>query len=240
MGTRSGSHDAFDEEFKYRMPKVTHSTLNQRVYYQLREMILAGDLATGSPIEERRLAEEMQVSRTPLREAISQLVTEGIIEYRPYRGNLVRRFNAKQVQDLFQVRKALEVLAMRLAIPKLSQEHIETIRHILDDVERALSRGDIEAYNESDGRFHQTIVEITGNDTLMESLSRLSAQIKLVRFMANTDPSVVHRTAKERPLILAALEARDADRAAALMEAHIDGVCKAVIAQLQSHEDDDE
>jgi DNA-binding GntR family transcriptional regulator len=222
------------------MPKVTHSTLNQRVYNQLREMILTGDLATGSPIEERRLAEEMQVSRTPLREAISQLVTEGIIEYRPYRGNLVRRFNAKQVQDLYQVRKALEALAMRLAIPKLSQEHIEKIRCILDNVQTALDRGDIEAYNENDRRFHQTIVEITGNDTLMEALNRLAAQIQLVRFMANTDPSVVQRTAKERPLILAALEARDADRAAQLMEAHIEGVCAAVVAQIQRLEAEDE
>lgn len=222
------------------MPKVTHSTLNQRVYNQLREMILTGDLATGSPIEERRLAEEMQVSRTPLREAISQLVTEGIIEYRPYRGNLVRRFNAKQVQDLYQVRKALEALAMRLAIRKLSQEHIEKIRHILDDAQTALDRGDIEGYNESDRRFHQIIVEITDNETLIDALNRLSAQIQLVRFMANTDPSVVQRTAKERPLILAALEARDADRAAQLMEAHIEGVCVAVVSQIQRLEARDE
>lgn len=213
-----------------------HRTLNQRVYSQLREMILTGNLATGAQIEERRLAEEMQVSRTPLREAIGQLVTEGIIEYRPYRGNSVRRFNAKQVRDLFHVRKALEALAMRLAIPKLSQEHIEHIRTILDDAQAALDRGDISSYNESDRRFHNTILEITGNETLIESLSRLSAQIQMVRSMANTDPGVAQRTAKERPLILAALEARDADRAASLMEDHIEGVCASVLAQLHELE----
>ena len=215
------------------MPKVNHSTLNQRVYTQLREMILTGTLPSGSQIDERRLAEDLQVSRTPLREAISQLAKEGIIEYRPYRGNLVRTFTAKQVNDLYQVRKALESLAMRLAIPKLSQEHIEQIRHILDDVQSALDLGDMDAYTESDRRFHNAIIRITGNETLIESLNRLGAQIQMIRFIANHDPDVVHRTAKERPLILAALETRDADRAAQLMEDHIEGVRKAVLTQIQ-------
>lgn len=215
------------------MPKVNHSTLNQRVYTQLREMILTGALSSGSQIDERRLAEDLQVSRTPLREAISQLAKEGIIEYRPYRGNLVRTFTAKQVNDLYEVRKALEALAMRLAIPKLSQEHIEQIRHILDDVQAALDRRDMDAYTESDRRFHNAIIRITGNETLIESLNRLGAQIQMIRFIANHDPDVVQRTAKERPLILMALETRDADRAAQLMEDHIEGVRKAVLSQIE-------
>jgi DNA-binding GntR family transcriptional regulator len=216
------------------MAKLNRDTLNQRVYSQLREMILTGALAGGTQIEERQLAEEMGVSRTPLREAIGQLSNEGIIEYRPYRGNYVRTFTAKQVNDLYQVRMALESLAMRLAIPKLSQEHIHKIRLILDDVQRALERNDMDGYNEADGRFHKAILDITGNDTLKEALGRLAAQIQMVRVIANQDHDVVESTARERPLILAALEARDADEAARLMEAHIDGVRRAVIAQLEA------
>jgi DNA-binding GntR family transcriptional regulator len=134
------------------------------------------------------------------------------------------------------VRKALEALAIRLAIPKLSQEHIEHIRVILDDVHQALERGDIEAYNTADRRFHDTIVEITDNEMLVDSLNRLGAQIQMVRTIANRDPHVVERTAKERPLILAALEARDADAAARLMEEHIDGVRRAVVSQIEQLE----
>ena len=215
------------------MAKVAHSTLNQKAYTQLREMILSGSLARGEQIDERRLAAEMDVSRTPLREAIGQLVTEGIIEYRPYRGTTVRSFTARQVNDLYQVRKALEALAIRHAIPKLSQEHIETIRKILEDVYQALERGDLDAYNAADRRFHSAIVQIAANETLSESLHRLSAQIQMVRAIANRDPHVVERTARERPLILAALEARDADAAARLMEEHIDGVRSAVVAQIE-------
>jgi len=218
------------------MAKLTRDTLNQRVYARLRDMIMSGELGIGTQIEERVLAEAMGVSRTPLREAIGQLSTDGIIEYRPYRGNFVRSFTAKQVNDLYQVRKALESLAVRLAIPKLTQEHIAQIRSILDDVHAALERDDIEAFSEADRRFHNAIIAITGNETLQESLDRLSAQIQIVRNIANRDPEVVRRTNIERPRILAALEARDADTAAALMEAHIDGVRQSVVAQMEYFE----
>lgn len=211
-------------------------TLNQKVYQQLRRKLLRGDLAPGAQLDERQLAEELGVSRTPLREAISQLVKEGIVEHRPYRGNFVRTFTAKEVNDLYEVRKALESLAMRLAMRKLSQEHLEQIRAILDQVQEALDRGDIAAYTEADRRFHQAILQITGNETLIESLNRLAAQIQMVRILANRDPEVVERTAQERPRILAALEARDADKAARLMEEHIDGVRGAIVAQLEALE----
>jgi DNA-binding GntR family transcriptional regulator len=218
------------------MPKLTRSTLNQKAYLQLREMILNGSIAHGEQIDERRLAAELDVSRTPLREAIGQLITEGIVEYRPYIGTQVRTFTAKQVNDLYQVRKALEALAIRLAIPKLSQEHIENIRAILDDVHNALERGDIDAYTAADRRFHSAIVKIADNETLTESINRLSAQIQMVRAIANRDPHVVERTSHERPRILAALEARDANAAAALLEEHIDGVRRAVVAQMEQLE----
>lgn len=218
------------------MAKLTRSTLNQQVYNRLQRLLLRGELTPGSQLDERALADQMGVSRTPLREAIGQLVKEGIIEYRPYRGNFVRTFSAKEVDDLFQVRIPLESLAMRLAIPKLSQEDIGHIRAILDEVSAALERGDMDGYAAADRHFHSTIVRITGNQPLLEALDRLGMQIQLVRTLANKDPEVGARTERERPLILAALEARDADEAARLMEAHVDGVRRAVVAQIESRE----
>lgn len=215
------------------MTKLTRHTLNQQVYNRLQSLLLRGEIPPGAQLDERSLAEAMGVSRTPLREAIGQLVKEGVIEYRPYRGNFVRTFTAKQVNDLFRVRIALESLAMRLAIPKLSQENIAFIRSILDDVDEALFQEDMDAYAEADRRFHNTIVELTGNQPLVELLERLSIQIQMVRIIANRDPEVVERTSHERPRILAALEARNADEAARLMEEHIDGVRRAVVAQIE-------
>ena len=131
------------------MAKLAHGTLNQQVYARLRDMITSGELGIGTQIEERVLADEMGVSRTPLREAIGQLSNEEIIEYRPYRGNFVRNFTAKQVNDLYEVRKVLESLAIRLAIRKITQEHIEEIRAILDDVRVALMEAHIEGVRQS-------------------------------------------------------------------------------------------
>ncbi|MEZ4834699.1 MAG: GntR family transcriptional regulator [Caldilineaceae bacterium] len=208
-------------------------TLNQQVYTRLQEMIRSGSFRLGEQLDERTLATDLEVSRTPIREAISQLVREGIVEYRPYRGNFIRKFTVKQVNDLFLVRAALEALAVRLAMPKISQEVDIKLRQILDRVHQALEVNDITAYSDADREFHETLIHLTGNETLIDSLDRLGFKIQMIRTIANRDPHVVERTHQERPRILAALESRDADLAAKLMEEHIDGVRKAVIAQLQ-------
>jgi DNA-binding GntR family transcriptional regulator len=214
------------------MADLQYQPLNQQVYSRLQEMILDGTIRPGEQLDERTLATDLEVSRTPVREALGQLVGEGIVEYRSNRRNYVREFTVKQVNDLFQVRSALEALAVRLAMPKISQEIIDKIHHILEEVENALERGDLAAYSDADRDFHNTIVYLTGNETLITALERLSFQIQMIRTIANRDANVVERTHRERPQILLALETRDAELAAQLMEVHIDGVRRAVVAQL--------
>lgn len=215
------------------MAPIQYQTLNQQVYVRLQEMILKGELQLGEQLDERTLATTLQVSRTPVREAIGQLVREGIVEYRPYRGQSVRTFTVRQINDLFLVRSALEALAVRVAMTKMSQEVDLQLRAILDRMQEALNREDIEAYGEADREFHATIINLTGNESLIGALDRLGFQIQMIRTIANRDPDVVERTHRERPQILAALEARDADLAAKLMEEHIDGVRQAVVAHFQ-------
>ncbi len=221
------------------MTKLTHHPLNQRVYQRLQEMLLRGEIALGAQLDERFLAEQLGVSRTPLREAIAQLVKEGLAEYQPYRGNFVRTFTAKQVNDLYLVRKSLESLAVRLAMPKLSLEDTDRLRAILEAVFAALDAGDMEAFAEADRRFHQFFAQAAQNETLLHTLDRLSAQVRMVRTLANRNPDLVQRTLRERPLILAALEAHDADAAARLMEEHIDDVRRTVVGQLKELEQEE-
>jgi DNA-binding GntR family transcriptional regulator len=213
-----------------------NQTLNQRVHSRLRAMITTGAIPLGTQLDENTLAAELGISRTPIREAIGKLVEEGLVEYRPYRGNFVRTFTVKQVDDLFEVRKTLEGLAVRLTITQLTETHLATLREILDDIEAALRRRDLTEYGIADGRFHEAIARIAGNESLIEVLDRLGAQIQVVRTIANRDPEVVERTAFERPRILAALEARDTAEAVDLMEAHIEGVRQSVVALFARHE----
>lgn len=216
------------------MDKMEHYTLHQRIYYKLRELIELGKLPAGMQLDERTLAQELAVSRTPLREAIASLVEEGLVERRPYRGNFVRTFTAKQVNDLYWVRQALEGLAIRLAVSNITEDDLEQIRAILDEAQEALEHNDMAAYSLADQRFHETIALLSGNEILIESLNRLKRQIQIVRIGANRDPRVVRRTALERPRILAALEARDADLATRLLEEHIDGVRRSVVALIDN------
>lgn len=218
------------------MSKVGHATLNQRVYQELRQLVITGGIAPGTQLEEQSLAIDMGVSRTPMREAIAQLVTDGLVENRPYRGNFVRSFTVEQVRDLYVVRQALEGCAVRLAVPRLTESRVAALRDILADVQLALEAGELTWYGTADRRFHNMLISYSENQTLIGCLERLELQIQIVRTMANDDPEVVRRTALERPHILAALEARDAELAARLMEEHIAGVGRAVVDKLEARE----
>lgn len=216
--------------------KFDTSPLNERVYRHIREAVVSGLVSSSSRLDEQVFATEMGVSRTPVREAIAKLTKEGLVEYRPYQGNFVRVFTAKQINDLYEVRKVLESLATRLAVPKLTDGNVAELKAILDAVHDAYERGDLVAYGEADRRFHTAIAHFSANETLIESLDRLGLQVQLVRAAANHDPGVVERTAFQRPAILLALEARDGEQAARLMEEHIEDVRRSVVDQLKREE----
>lgn len=207
---------------------LQHQTLVEQIYGRLSGMIERGAIRPGVRLDERALAEEMSVSRTPLREAIGKLTKEGLVEHRPYKGNFVRVLSFKQINDIYEVRKVLEGLAVRSAVPVFTAEHIVEVRTALIESECALAAGDMAEYSTADQRFHDVFPRVAGNETLLETLNRLRLQVHTIRSAANRDPAVVQRTAMERPLIVAALEAADAEGAAQLMEAHIEGVRRSV------------
>jgi DNA-binding GntR family transcriptional regulator len=213
---------------------LKNHTLNHSIGETLRELIATGALAPGARLDERALAEQLGVSRTPLREAIAKLAKEGLVEQRPYRGNFVRTFTPRQVSDLYETRMVLEGLAARRAVANLTDEGLAELTEILDAIQHALEVGDLAAFSTSDERFHSTIARLSGNETVIESLERLRAQVQLIRVTANQDPDLVERTARERPAILEALRDRDGDRAARLMEEHIDGVRRNVLRRLDA------
>ncbi|MGH2617820.1 MAG: GntR family transcriptional regulator, partial [Thermomicrobiales bacterium] len=105
-------------------------TLNHSIYETLREMIAAGQLVSGARIDERAIAEQLGVSRTPLREAIAKLAKVGLVEQRPYRGNYVRAFSPKQVNDLYETRMVLEGLATRRAVENLTDVGLTELTQI--------------------------------------------------------------------------------------------------------------
>lgn len=210
------------------------STLRDRIYDEVVRRIVSGELRQGEQIDERVMSERLSVSRTPLREALGALARDGFVETRPYRGAFVREFSAHEINDIFEVRKALECLAIRLAVAQMTDADVAAIRTILDGAVDALYRGDLNAYAACDREFHDSIARLSGNHVIVDTLNRLGLQIQACRVMANLQSGVPERTAEERTAILRALESRDPDRASALMGEHISGVQRSVMEKLQS------
>lgn len=213
---------------------IDRQTLNQRAYLRLRQLIESGSVRPGARLDEKALAETLVISRTPLREAIGRLIQDGLVVGVPYRGNFVRTFTAKQVRDLYTVRKALEGVAARLAAPRFSTHEVEQCHDALAECDAAVAANDIERYSRADEQFHEAVVRASENDTLIDTLGRLRGQIQLVRAFANTNAGLVSRALDERHRILAALVAHDGELAEQLLEEHIDDVCQSVIRDLQS------
>jgi DNA-binding GntR family transcriptional regulator len=219
------------------MRSAQHQTLNWHVYNDIVRLISSGHYPPGTRLDESQIADELGVSRTPLREAISKLVKDGLVEHRPYKGNFVRQFTAREVFDLYEVRKGLESMAVRLAIPHLTASSIAELRTILGEIGTALEASDLEAYGFADKRFHDAIAQLSGNQTLISLLAHLSGQVQLIRTMANQDPSIVEITAMERPGIVDAMAAGDVESASQLMEEHIELVQRSTASRIDSGRD---
>jgi DNA-binding GntR family transcriptional regulator len=171
-----------------------------------------------------------------VRGAIARLSQEGLVVNFPYRGAFVRRYSAQELDGLYQVRATLEALAARRAAARLSPELLTTIRASLEECAQALDARDLGAYGQADDRFHRALAEASGNPILVEMLDSLRLRIQVMRDSANHDPDLRDRSAHERPLILDALERRDGEAAARLLEAHVDSDRQAVLRQLTAAE----
>ena len=182
---------------------VENLTLWQRVHDHLRDEILSGRLKPGAELAEVALSEQLGVSRGPLREAIGRLASEGLVTVRPRRGAVVRSLSKDEFLGLYQVREALEMLAVRLAVPRLGAEDVARARR--DCVERMAAhaeRDEVEEFFEANSAFHVRLVEAAGNAKLLELYEQLLAQLDRYRLRSLTparEPRPLRRRARRDP-----------------------------------------
>lgn len=212
--------------------KLTKLPMKQEVYNYLLQAIMEGRLEPGRQLDEKEISESLGVSRTPLREAINRLAQEGIVEEIPYRGNFVRKFSTREVVDLYEVRTTLEMMAIRQAVERMSEEESARIASLVEQTAEAERLGDLEAYGRLDKQFHELIARCSGNQMLMQLLGSMSAQINIVRHMANGSGKTAKKAQFDRERILAAVQSRDAEAAALFMEEHIRHVMEEVVYKL--------
>lgn len=195
--------------------------LRDVVFKTLREAILKGNLAPGERLMEIQLANQLGVSRTPIREAIRKLELEGLVIMIPRRGAEVARITEKDLRDVLEVRASLEELAIGLACERITDEEIGELRRALESFREVLREGDVTKIAESDVDFHDIIFSATQNARLIQIVNNLREQMYRYRLEYLKDYTTHDRLYKEHQQITDAVSDRDKERARKLIVEHI-------------------
>lgn len=201
------------------MRPLARSVLSEQVKDTILQWILNGELPPGSRIIETRVARELGTSQAPVREALRDLATLGLVEVHPYRGARVRQPEANELIEAMEVRGELEAIAARAAAQRLDRGTLDRMRHLIDDMRVSAARGDAHAQARQNSQFHTCIIAASGNGTLQRLWAMLEPFART--YLTATVPGAdLHWLAERHVGILAALEARDAEGAAESMRVH--------------------
>jgi DNA-binding GntR family transcriptional regulator len=210
---------------KLRIP----ANLTSLAYRSIKEYILQGHVDDDRRLTEESLASQLGISKSPIREALNRLETEGLIRIEPRRGAYLRRFSIQETRDLYDLREALEVHAVRTV--KITPELLSELRVSLGRQRAFLHENDKAHYIEEDAAFHTRIVEATGNTLLLKQIENLQNLIWLTRRKTYDLSSSTAPDAHEE--IVAALDRGDRCRAEEAMRGHIIGVRERLVRYLQ-------
>ena len=198
---------------------LPRSVLSAQVKDRMLQWILEGELTPGARIIETRVARQLGTSQAPVREALRDLVTLGLVEMHPYRGARVREPDAEELVEAMEVRGELEAIAARHAIGQMDGEMLARMRGLLDDMRASAARGDAHGQALQNSEFHTCIIQASGNRTLQRLWAMLEPFAR--SYVTATVPGAdLHWLAERHVAILAALESGDPDAAAEAMRVH--------------------
>ncbi len=202
--------------------------LRDVVFHTLREAILKGDLKPGERLMELQLAAKLGVSRTPIREAIRMLQQEGLAVTVPRRGAEVAGISQKDMEDVLQIREALELLAVRLACQNVTEEQISMLEENMAAFEETIRKKDIKEIAEKDIEFHDIIFEAAGNPRLVMMLNNLRGQIYRYRVEYLKAEESYPCLVQEHRSIVDGLKSRDKEYVMEMTRRHVDNQAKAI------------
>lgn len=195
----------------------------------MRAAILSGELAPGAPVIEAEIAAKLGASRTPVREALRRLETEGMLEPRGVRGNVVRELKRDEVECIFEIREALETLASRRASRRANEADLATFASLVDRMARNVD--DPSEMERLDTQFHDYILALADGHRLKRMLGDLRADTLPWRFIALATAARRRASVEEHAAILDAIRAKDEAAIVATTTLHIVNTKRAVLAQ---------
>jgi DNA-binding GntR family transcriptional regulator len=198
------------------------ASLGERAYEHVRSEILRGRLPVGSIVAEGTVAEELGVSKTPVRQALQSLRREGLLELGPRRQLIVRGFPSEHRREVLDVRIALESLSVRRACETMTIEQIDYLRLLLMQQKRAVDAGDEDRFIELDEEFHLQIASAAGLPLVERFLSQLRGFVRVMRLGTTRPPGHLQEVYAEHEKIADMLEARRPARAAKALREHLE------------------
>ena len=212
-----------------REPSTLHANLVERI----RELVIEGDLEPGAKVPERILCERFNVSRTPLREALKTLASEGWLEILPHKGARVTRLSEEDVNQMFPIMGALEALSGELACANLSEEQFAEIRALHYQMVLHYTRRELAPYFQINQLIHEKILAAAANPLLVQMYQTLSGRIRRARYVANMSEDRWAQAIEEHEEMLSSLASRDGQSLANVLRRHLSNKCDTVKANLR-------
>ncbi|MBO1271010.1 MULTISPECIES: GntR family transcriptional regulator [Shewanella] len=204
-------------------PQEKSITLVEQVLVQIQTSIIKGELPAGSKINEQALAEKYGISRGPTREALQLLERQRLVVRVPHIGARVAALTVEELNDLYELRSTLEVMACELAAKRITEEQLNNLWQLLESQEAALNDGDSYFQQEGDVDFHYQIIRASGNRHLQETLiGGLYHLLRMYRYQCTNNSRRPVRAIAEHRRIVEAIAQRDAELAGLLMRRHIE------------------
>ena len=215
-----------DMDFEVNMNE--YLPLRDVVFNTLRKAILRGELKPGERLMEIQLANKLGVSRTPIREAIRKLELEGLVLMIPRKGAEVAQITEMNMQDVLEVRKALEELSVQLACERITPEQVEEMKMAAEDFRKVLKSGDVTKIAEADVKFHDIIFAATNNQRLITLLNNLREQMYRFRVEYLKQKECYPQLLEEHDKLIALISGGEVEEACELMGCHIDNQASTV------------
>ena len=208
--------------------------LHEQVAHRLRQMLVESRIAPGAKLNERELSAVLNVSRTPLREAIKMLAAEGLVELLPNRGAIAVELTEADVMATFEVMAGLEAMSGEFAAERITDAELAEIRAMHYEMMAAWTRRDLSAYYRINASIHRAINAAAKNPVLTITYNQVNARLQALRFRSNQDEEKWQRAVHEHEQMVEALAAHDGARMRKILVAHLGNKRDVVIEQLRS------
>ena len=216
-----------------------YELLSQKVYRILKKGIIIGDFKPGEKILEVKIAEQLGVSRTPIREALRELVAGGFVEMSPNQGMIVSNISIEDIREVLQIRVVLEGLTARLAAKLINREEIKELEKFLKQMEYYINKDDVLTFIKMDAKFHELILNVCGNNWLIQMRKNLSDQTHRYKMSSRSlsIPGRLKYLREEHREIVEALKRKDSEQADRLSQKHIENMLENILTQEGKEED---